>query len=157
MIMIDIAIMLILAIAPADASKAGWATWYGNGDFHGNITATGEIFRPLALGCASRTLPLNSYVIVYSERTGSFALCRVNDRGPYGALLPSGEWVIMYKKKGVWYTRHKDGVIKTWDKKPGEYRGIMDLSLGTARVLYRTFERPPNGNIRIFYWRPSRE
>lgn len=151
--MINYFFMLFLMMVPADREQVGWSTWYGNGEFHGTITATGEPFRPLAFGCASRTLTLNTYVIVYSEKAGNFAVCRVNDRGPYGAKLPSGEWVIMYKKEGMWYTRHKDGHIQTWTTKPGKYRGIMDLSLGTARVLYRTFDRPPNGNIRIFYWR----
>lgn len=117
--------------------QEGWATWYGNGDWHGSITATGEEFKPLEQTCASRSIPLNTMVLVEDVDSGRRVWCRVNDRGPYGARLPNGEW-------GVKLTRSE----------PGKWRGVMDLSLGTARVLSGVNEgRPPNHNIRIRYWR----
>ena len=157
--MINLLFSVFLAFMPADRTQTGWHTWYGDGKFHGRITATGEKFNPHALTCASRSIKLHSLVVVQSLDTGNFTGCRVNDRGPYGAKLKNGEWAIMYKKRGVWYTKHKDEILKTWSvikswlKKPGKYRGIMDLSLGTARSLYRTDGRPPNGKIKVYYWR----
>ena len=150
---------LLLALLPQPRTQTGWHTWYGAGNFHGNITANGEVFDPHGQTCASRHIKLNSLVIVHSLETGNFTSCRVNDRGPYGAKLHNGEWAIMYKRKGVWHTKHKNpvsdawNIVKTWLKRPGRWRGVMDLSLGTARALYGTDGRPPNGKVKIYYWR----
>jgi len=143
--------ILILNVFPPPKKQEGWSTWYGDGNFHGEITATGEEFNPHGRTCASRKIRLNKIVVVINEE-GSLTFCRVNDRGPYGATLKNGEWVIMFYKHGMWHTHHKDGTKKAWLNKPGKYRGIMDLSLGTAKRLYSTKSRPPNGNIKILYW-----
>lgn len=62
--------------------ETGYASWYGEEQV-GNNTANGEIFRPLAITAAHRTLPLPSYVEVTALDTGRTILVRVNDRGPF--------------------------------------------------------------------------
>lgn len=65
--------------------EEGESSWYGgNGDgFAGKPTASGELFRPSALTCAHRTLPLGSTIEVENLLTGKRVLLRVNDRGPF--------------------------------------------------------------------------
>ncbi len=63
-------------------NKTGKASWYGD-DFHGRLTANGEIFDMNSLTGAHPTLPLPSYVRVTNLENGKSTLVRVNDRGPY--------------------------------------------------------------------------
>ncbi|SFZ82107.1 rare lipoprotein A [Devosia enhydra] len=60
----------------------GQASWYGS-DFHGRLTANGEIFSANAITAAHPTMPLPSYARVTNTDTGRSVLVRVNDRGPY--------------------------------------------------------------------------
>jgi rare lipoprotein A len=62
--------------------KVGVASWYGP-NFHGRLTANGEIFDQNALSAAHPTLPLPSYVRVTNVANGQSTLVRVNDRGPF--------------------------------------------------------------------------
>ncbi|SNY93453.1 Rare lipoprotein A (RlpA)-like double-psi beta-barrel [Cohaesibacter sp. ES.047] len=62
--------------------KTGKASWYGD-DFHGRLTANGEIFNMNELTAAHPTLPLPSYVRVTNLKNGRSVIVRVNDRGPY--------------------------------------------------------------------------
>jgi rare lipoprotein A len=66
-------------------TEQGKASWYGgNGDgFAGNKTANCEIYDPLALTCAHRTLPFDTLVKVENIATGNSIILRVNDRGPF--------------------------------------------------------------------------
>lgn len=66
----------------APFSQRGMASWYGK-QFHGNRTATGEIYDMLAMSAAHPTLPLPSYVRVTNVRNGRSVIVRVNDRGPF--------------------------------------------------------------------------
>ena len=61
----------------------GDSTWYGPG-FAGDPTASGEIFDPRKLTCASPWLPFNTILRVTSTVTGKTVTVRVNDRGPFG-------------------------------------------------------------------------
>lgn len=65
--------------------ETGEASWYGgNGDgFSGKPTASGEIFNPMELTCAHRTLPLGSYLDVENLDNGKRVVVKVNDRGPF--------------------------------------------------------------------------
>jgi len=47
------------------------------------MTATGEVFNPMGMTAAHKTLPLNSYVKVTNPRNGKTVKLRINDRGPY--------------------------------------------------------------------------
>jgi rare lipoprotein A len=60
----------------------GMASWYGD-DFHGRLTANGEVFDMTSLTAAHPTLPIPSYVRVTNVRNGKSLIVRVNDRGPY--------------------------------------------------------------------------
>jgi rare lipoprotein A len=62
--------------------RVGDASYYGR-DFHGRLTANGEIFDMWALSAAHPTLPLPCYVYVTNLANGRTLLLRVNDRGPY--------------------------------------------------------------------------
>jgi rare lipoprotein A len=63
-------------------SAEGMASWYGD-DFHGRLTANGEVFDMLSLTAAHPTLPIPSYARVTNIRNGKSLIVRVNDRGPY--------------------------------------------------------------------------
>jgi rare lipoprotein A len=62
----------------------GQASWYGS-DFHGRLTANGEVFDLNSISAAHPTLPLPSYARVTNLRNGRSLVVRVNDRGPYAA------------------------------------------------------------------------
>lgn len=70
---------------PEDASNydaVGHAGWYGE-ELQGNKTANGEVFMPMAITAAHKTLPLPSYVEVTALDSGKTILVRINDRGPF--------------------------------------------------------------------------
>jgi rare lipoprotein A len=60
----------------------GLASWYGD-DFHGRLTANGEVFDMTSITAAHPTLPLPCYVRVTNTGNGKSLVVRVNDRGPY--------------------------------------------------------------------------
>jgi len=60
----------------------GLASWYGN-DFHGRLTANGEVFDMASLTAAHPTLPMPCYARVTNLSNGKSLIVRVNDRGPY--------------------------------------------------------------------------
>jgi rare lipoprotein A len=62
--------------------ERGIASWYGD-DFHGWVTANGEMYDMYALTGAHRTLPLGTVVRVTNVVNGRQITIRINDRGPY--------------------------------------------------------------------------
>jgi rare lipoprotein A len=60
----------------------GVASWYGE-DFHGRLTANGEVFDMHSMSAAHPTMPLPSYARVTNLSTHKSVIVRVNDRGPY--------------------------------------------------------------------------
>jgi peptidoglycan lytic transglycosylase len=60
----------------------GMASWYGS-DFHGRLTANGEIYDKEGISAAHPTLPLPCYARVTNLSNGRSIIVRVNDRGPY--------------------------------------------------------------------------
>jgi rare lipoprotein A len=60
----------------------GVASWYGR-DFHGRLTANGEIYDMYSISAAHTTLPLPCYVRVTNLDNHRSIVVRVNDRGPY--------------------------------------------------------------------------
>ena len=97
--------------ASKEKSKAGQiqqqgpASWYGD-DFHGQKTASGEIFNQNELTAASKTLPLGSKAEVTNTETGEKVTVRVTDRGPYVGkrimdLSKAAAEEIGIKKEGV--------------------------------------------------------
>src|SRR5436853_1711335 len=61
--------------------EEGMASWYGD-DFHGRLTANGEVFDMGALTAAHPTLPMPSYARVPNLGNGKPLIVAVNDRGP---------------------------------------------------------------------------
>lgn len=60
----------------------GVASWYGR-KFHGQRTASGEIYDMYTMTAAHRTLPIPSYARVLNRRNGKAVVVRINDRGPF--------------------------------------------------------------------------
>ena len=62
--------------------QRGIASWYGK-KFHGQRTASGEIYDMFAMTAAHPTFPIPSYARVTNVKTGKYVVVRVNDRGPF--------------------------------------------------------------------------
>ncbi len=62
--------------------QEGMASWYGK-DFHGRLTANGEVYDMYAETAAHKTLPMNTYIRVTNLRNRRQITVRVNDRGPF--------------------------------------------------------------------------
>ncbi len=69
-------------VPPPVEDLHGVASWYGE-EFAGRTTANGEIFDPLLLTAAHRTLPFGTVVDVTNPKSAKTVRVRVNDRGPY--------------------------------------------------------------------------
>lgn len=65
-----------------DFRERGMASWYGK-EFHGQKTASGEIYDMYAVTGAHKTLPLGTYVSVHNLGNGKRVVIRINDRGPF--------------------------------------------------------------------------
>jgi hypothetical protein len=113
----------------------GVATRFGDPGDHltgKHLSCTHEHIQPGQLVCAHRTLPCGTPLLLENPRTGQFAACEVLDRGPFGAILPTGQWGVKIHKN-----------------EPGDWRGILDLSPAVADALgHNGRER-----IRVFYQR----
>jgi rare lipoprotein A len=83
----------------------GLASWYGD-DFHGRLTANGEVFDMESISAAHPTLPMPSYVRVTNVANRRSLIVRVNDRGPYHAnreidLSARAAHLLGYRSNGV--------------------------------------------------------
>ena len=62
----------------------GIGSWYGK-KFHGQKTASGEIYDMYKMTAAHPTLPIPSYARVTNQENGRQVIVRINDRGPFHA------------------------------------------------------------------------
>jgi rare lipoprotein A len=62
--------------------QRGTGSWYGK-KFHGQKTASGELYDMYKMTAAHPTLPLPSYARVTNLKTGAQVIVRINDRGPF--------------------------------------------------------------------------
>jgi rare lipoprotein A len=62
--------------------QTGLASWYGP-PYHNRKSSNGEVYDMNAMTAAHRTLPLGSIVRVVNVKTGSTAIVRITDRGPF--------------------------------------------------------------------------
>jgi len=113
--------------------KVGTASWYGP-NFHGRLTANGEIYDQNMLSAAHPTLPLPSYVRVTNLANGRSALVRVNDRGPFahGRLIDLSNKtaeVLQFKHQGTAQVRV-------------QYVGRAPLNGDDTRFLLASIDRP---------------
>jgi rare lipoprotein A len=60
----------------------GVSSYYAE-DFHGKLTANGEVYDMHGLTAAHKTLPLNTIVRVTNVDNNKSLILRINDRGPY--------------------------------------------------------------------------
>tara|TARA_B100001250_G_scaffold300158_1_gene261874 strand:+ start:1268 stop:1804 length:537 start_codon:yes stop_codon:yes gene_type:complete len=60
----------------------GLSSFYSE-DFHGKLTANGEVFDMYGLTAAHKTLPLNTICRVTNLENNKSLILRINDRGPY--------------------------------------------------------------------------
>jgi rare lipoprotein A len=63
-------------------SETGIASWYG-APYHGQRSASGEIYDQEKLTAAHRTLPFGTRVRVRRPDRGGSVVVRINDRGPF--------------------------------------------------------------------------
>jgi hypothetical protein len=68
--------------AAGEVLQTGEASWYG-GDFHGRLTAAGEVYDMHKLTAAHPDLPFHTLLEVENLENGRRVLVRVNDRGPF--------------------------------------------------------------------------
>lgn len=85
--------------------QTGLASWYGP-NFHGRLTANGEVYDQYGLSAAHPTMPLPSYAKVTNLENGSSVTVRVNDRGPFSKnrvidLSARAAHLLGYTKQGV--------------------------------------------------------
>ncbi len=86
-IILLIIVALVISIAPwaqegQKPLQRGTASWYGM-DFHGNYTASGEVFNAFDDTAAHPSLPFGTRIIVHYPKTGKAVAVRINDRGPF--------------------------------------------------------------------------
>jgi len=107
----------------------GLASWYGS-DFHGRLTANGEVYDMHSLSAAHPTLPMPSYARVTNVANRRSVIVRINDRGPYHAnreidLSGKAAEVLGFRDHGVARVRV-------------EYVGAAPLEGSDDRVLLAT-------------------
>jgi rare lipoprotein A len=127
----------------------GLASWYGE-DFHGRLTANGEVFDMASISAAHPTLPLPSYVRVTNLRNGRSIIARVNDRGPYAA----NRLIDVSQRTARLLGFHDHGVTKV----RVEYVGPAPLGGSDDRKLVATLREngaPAPGNVMVASAQPS--
>ena len=60
----------------------GVSSYYGP-NFHGKLTANGEVYDMYGLTAAHKEMPLNTIARVTNLENGKSLILRINDRGPY--------------------------------------------------------------------------
>jgi rare lipoprotein A len=60
----------------------GVSSFYAE-DFHGKLTANGEVYDMYGVTAAHKTLPLNTVARVTNLENNKSLILRINDRGPY--------------------------------------------------------------------------
>jgi rare lipoprotein A len=133
----------------ANYRAEGLASWYGD-DFHGRLTANGEIFDMGSLTAAHPTLPMPCYARVTNLFNGKSLIVRVNDRGPY-----HGNRLIDVSNKAAELLEFKgNGVTKV----RVEYVGRAPLEGSDDRQLMATLRTgipaPTPSMVRIASARP---
>jgi rare lipoprotein A len=127
----------------------GIASWYGD-DFHGRLTANGEVFDMQSISAAHPTLPMPSYARVTNLTNHRSIVVRVNDRGPY-----AGNRVIDVSVRAAQLLDfHQNGVARV----RVEYVGRAPLEGSDDRQLMATLRQdgpaPAPSAVRVAAARP---
>jgi rare lipoprotein A len=88
-----------------DYDQTGIASWYGS-DFHGRLTANGEVFDRTIISAAHPTLPMPVNARVTNLDNGRSIVVRINDRGPFvrGRIIDVSEQaaaLLGFKERGL--------------------------------------------------------
>jgi rare lipoprotein A len=113
-----VAVLVAAALPPSQArpepgprGQVGLASYYGPG-FHGEETASGEIFDQTGMTAAHRTLPLGSVVRVTNLENGRRVVVRINDRGPYGRNWRKGTIIDLSRQAARRLRSISDGLVR---------------------------------------------
>lgn len=110
-----LAVIVVLARPVASEEELptehGLASFYGPG-FHGEETASGEIFNQHRMVAAHRKLPLGSVVRVTNLENGRQVVLRVIDRGPYGRNYRRGTIIDVSKGAAQRLDFIEDGLVR---------------------------------------------
>ena len=123
---------------PAENEKydaTGIASWYGP-QFHGKMTANGEIFDQHQMTAAHPTLPMPVLARVTNLENGRSVIVRVNDRGPFAA----GREIDMSRKAAEELGFVQKGTAKVRVQYIG--RAPLDGGIGDGRAVAETFVAP---------------
>ncbi|ALK09408.1 RlpA-like protein precursor [Blastochloris viridis] len=114
---------------PQGFREEGVASWYGD-DFHGRLTANGEVYDMHSVSAAHPTLPIPSFARVTNLSNRRSIVVRINDRGPF-----HGNRVIdLSVKTAQALDFHRNGVAKV----RVEYVGPASLDGTDDKVLLAT-------------------
>jgi rare lipoprotein A len=91
--------------------QTGLASYYGPG-FHGEETASGEVFDQADMVAAHRTLALGTLVRVTNLENGRRVVLRVIDRGPYGRNYRKGTIIDVSKGAARRLGFVRDGLVR---------------------------------------------
>lgn len=154
----------------ARAIENGISSWYGP-NFHGKLTANGEIYDMDGITAAHRTLPFGTILLVENLDNGKTVQVRINDRGPYaknriidlsrGAaeridmIGPGTARVRLYLLEGdLENSRVTDLKVPTYTVQLGSYRDIQQAELQVQNIegtRIETIETNENTLYRVYF------
>ena len=123
--------------------ETGIASWYGP-NFHGKLTANGEVYNQDALTAAHRTLQMPSIARVTNLENGRSIIVRINDRGPFahGRIIDMssrGADLLRMKRKGTAKVRvqllEKESRMVAEAAKRGENVGGVEIALNQGKPI----------------------
>jgi rare lipoprotein A len=116
----------------------GVASWYGK-EFHGKLSANGEVFDMTAYTAAHRKLPLGSIVRVLNLENGKSVHVRITDRGPYVI----GRMLDLSQAAARALDMIEIGTVAVQIEVIGAHRGLLPVpSQQWANMLLRSEGRP---------------
>lgn len=141
--------LLLLSFYLPIGIETGNATIYYPNDGHcGKWKADGTRFRKTDRHIAHRRLPLKTWGIICSLRTGLCADTSVRDRGPYGAIISCNRYRLYKPKGGIgkpkryswsrtcFYWQAQIRLHNGWKR-----RGNFDITRPVARdIKHKAFE-----------------
>ena len=154
----------------ARAIENGVSSWYGP-NFHGKLTANGEIYDMDGITAAHRTLPFDTILLVENLDNGKTVQVRVNDRGPYaknriidlsrGAaeridmIGPGTARVRLYLLEGdLENSRVTDLKVPTYTVQLGSYKDVQQAELQVQKIegtRIETIETDESTFYRVYY------
>ena len=120
--------------------QIGFASWYGP-NFHGRLTANGEIYDQYGISAAHPTMPLPSYAYVTNLENGRKIKVRVNDRGPYA----HGRVIDLSAQAAKLLGYDRQGVAKV----KVQYAGLAAMDGLDEKMLLATYVGPGDNRLGV--------